>query len=74
MSVCKLQAFGAECGSSGTTMSSGGRLGSAASLLLYIEDPLAPGARVIGVFEALEKEWDQAAANHQPGRQNYSLD
>lgn len=49
--------------------SSGAAVGSgAASLLLHVENPIAPGTRVVGVFKVLEKEWNQTAANHQPAQ------
>lgn len=39
----------------------------AAFLLVHVENTMAPGAGVVGVFEVLEEEGDQTATEHQPG-------
>lgn len=49
-------------------MGSEGRLGSAASFLLHVENPTALGACVVGIFKVLDKEWNQTAANDQPAQ------
>lgn len=38
---------------------------------MYVKNPLTVRTCVVGILEVVYKKWDQAAAKHQPARQNF---